>query len=70
MVAMKTDQIVLIPFVVAKKEILAVYAAVVVPPLFGFSDGFSFGVCIASEGNSMLREPFKNGICARADNRK
>ena len=70
MIAMKTDQIVLIPFVVAKKEILAVYAAVVVPPLFGFSDGFPLGVCIASEGNSMLREPFKNGICARADNRK
>ncbi len=69
-VAMKTDQIVLITFVVAKKEILAVHAPIVVPPLFGFFDGLTFRMCIAGERNIVLCKPLKNKVCTRTNSRK
>ena len=69
MVTMEADQIVLISFVVAEKEILAMHTPIVVPPLFRFFDGLSFGVRIAGEGNVVLSEPLKNCVCARTDSR-
>ena len=69
MVTMEADQIVLISFVVAEKEILAMHTPIVVPPFFSFFDGLSFGVRIAGEGNVVLSEPLKNGVCSRTDSR-
>ena len=56
MVAMKADQIVLIAFVIAHEDILAMYAAIVLPPAFGFLDGLTLGVVVAGERYLMLSE--------------
>ena len=52
-VAVKTDEVVLVAFVVAHKDVLAVNAAVVAPPAFGFLDGLAFGVVVAFVGDAV-----------------
>jgi hypothetical protein len=43
-IAMETDKVVLRAFMITHKDILAVYAPVIVPPTFGLFYCFSFGV--------------------------
>ncbi len=45
-VAVKADEIVAVAFVVAKEDVLAVDASIVLPPAFGFLNGLAFGVMV------------------------
>ena len=49
MVAVETHEIVFVAFVIAEKQILAVYRTVVLPPSFRFFYGFSFGMVVDFE---------------------
>ena len=42
-VAVEAYEIMAVAFVVAEEEVLAVNAAIVLPPSFRFLDGFAFG---------------------------
>ena len=53
MVAMETDEVVLVAFVVAEEDVLAVDASVVLPPAFGFLNGLAFGVVIDGVGDGV-----------------
>ena len=46
MVAVETNQVMLVPFMIAQKYVLAMYGTVIVPPLLGFLNGFTFRMMI------------------------
>ena len=48
-VAVEAYEIVLVAFVVAEKQVLAVHRTVVLPPFFRFFNGFSLGMVVAFE---------------------
>lgn len=52
-VAVETDEVVLVAFVVAEEDVLAVDASVVLPPAFGFLNGLAFGVVIDGVGDGV-----------------
>ena len=55
-VAVETHEIMPVSLVVAEEEILAVHAAVILPPLFSLFDGLSFGVVVVGEWYVMFSE--------------
>lgn len=57
MVAMEADEVVLVTFVIAEEEILAVDAAIVFPPALGFLDGLTFWMAVAGERDLMIVQP-------------
>ena len=61
-VAMEADEVVLIAFVVAHEDVLAVDRAVVFPPPLSLLDGFAFGVVVAGEGYVVLPEIVENFV--------
>ena len=67
-VAWEADEIVLVTFVVAHEDVLAMHAAVIVPPTFGFLDGLTFGVVVGGEGYVVLCEIAKHPLLAVGDN--
>ena len=48
-VAGEADEVMLVAFVIAHEDVLAMHTPVVMPPPFGFLDGFSFGVIVGRE---------------------
>ena len=50
MVAVKSDKVMLGTLVVAHEDILAMHAAILAPPAFGFFDSLAFGVVVALKG--------------------
>ena len=58
-VTMETDEIMLVAFMVAHEDVLAMYRAIVLPPALGFLDGLALGMFIASEGDAVLPEVVK-----------
>ena len=67
-VARETDEIVLVTFVVAHEDVLAMDAAIIPPPTFGFLDGLTFWVVVGGEGYVVLREIAKHPLLAVGDN--
>ncbi len=55
-VAVETHEIMPVSLVVAEEEILAVHAAVILPPLFSLLYGLSFGVVVVGEWYVMFSE--------------
>ena len=55
-VAIETNQIVLIALVITHKEVLAVYAAIVMPPAFRLLYRLAFGVIVASIGDIVFTQ--------------
>ena len=55
-VAMEADEVVLIAFVVAHEDVLAVYGTIVAPPTLRFLDGFALWMLVASERYVVLFE--------------
>jgi len=49
-VAMETDEIVLVAFVVPHEDVLAMNRTVILPPTFRFLYGLAFGMAVAREG--------------------
>ena len=59
-VAVEAYEIMAVAFVVAEEEVLAVNAAIVLPPSFRFLDGFAFGVVVAGEWDVVFLKVVKN----------
>ena len=66
-VARETDEVVLVTLVIAHEDVLAMHTPVVVPPPFGFLDGFAFRVIVRRERNPVFLQipqnlllPFRN----------
>ena len=53
-VAVEAHKIMPVALVITEEEVLAVYAAVVLPPLLCLLDGLPLGMVIACEGNRMF----------------
>ena len=66
-VAIEADEVMLIPFVVAQKDVFAMHTTVILPPLLGFFDGFPFGMCIAREWDIMGKKPLKHSVSTRTN---
>ena len=56
MLAVEAYEVVLRTLVVAHEDVLAMHAAIVLPPAFGLLDGLAFGVVVAGERYLMLSE--------------
>ena len=56
MFAVKADEVVLRPFVVAHEDVLAMHTAIVLPPALGLLDGLALGVVVALKRYLMLGE--------------
>ena len=52
-VAMEADEIVLVAFVIAEEEILAMHGTVIVPPTLGFLYGLALGMGVVGEGDGV-----------------
>ena len=63
--AVKADEVVAVAFVVAKEEILTVYAAIVFPPLLSLFNGFALGMEVAGEWYLVVAEKPEDVFCAR-----
>jgi hypothetical protein len=59
-VAMEANEIVLVAFMVAHKDVLAMHGTIIVPPAFSFLNGFAFRMFVAREGNVVLPEETQN----------
>ena len=55
MLAVKADEVVLRPFVVAHEDILAMYTAIVLPPTFGLLDSLTFRMVITGKRYLIIR---------------
>ena len=53
MIAIKADEVMLDTLVVAHEDILAMHAAILSPPAFGFFYSLAFGVVVAFKGDLM-----------------
>ena len=53
MIAIKADEVMLRALVVTHEDILAMHAAILSPPAFGFFDSLAFGVVVALKGYLM-----------------
>ena len=61
-VAMETDEIVLVAFVVTHEDVFAMHRTVVPPPTFCLFDGLAFRVIVAGEGNVVLLEVIEHYV--------
>ena len=61
-VAMETDEVVLVALVVAHEDVLAMHRPVVPPPALCLFDGLAFRVIVAGEGNVVLLEVIEHYI--------
>ena len=52
----EADQVMLVAFVVAHKDVLAMHTPVVLPPAFGFLYRLAFGVIVGRERNPVFAE--------------
>lgn len=64
-VAGEADEIVLVALVIAHENVLAMHAAVVVPPAFCLLDGFALGVVVGSEGDIVLLQVAEHFLLTR-----
>ena len=55
MLAVKADEVVLRPFVVAHEDVLAMYTAIVLPPTFCLLDGLTFRMVITGKRYLIIR---------------
>jgi len=63
-VAMETDQIMLVPLVVAEEQVLAMHRPIVLPPLFRLSNGLAFGVMVDGERYVVSVQEIENSFFA------
>ena len=54
-VAVKADEVVLRPFVVAHKDVFAMHTAIILPPTFGLLDGLTFRMVITGKRYLIIR---------------
>ena len=59
-VAVEAYQVVLVSLVVAHEDVLAVHAAVILPPALSFLDGLALGMVVAGEGDIVLLQEIEN----------
>ncbi len=62
MVAMETDKIVLIPLMIAEKEVLTMERPIVFPPTFGLFYSLPFGMIVAFKRNFVAAQVFENNV--------
>ena len=67
-IAREANEVMLVALVVAHEDVLAMHAAVSVPPTFVFLDGFALGVIVGGEGNMVLAEIAKDALLTIGDN--
>jgi hypothetical protein len=53
---MEANQVVLIAFVVAHEDVLAVHRTIILPPPLSLLNGFALRVVVTSEGNVVLSQ--------------
>ena len=63
-VAMKADQIVLVPLMITEEEVLAMHRPVVLPPLFRLGNSLALGMMIDGIRNIVSVEKVENGFFA------
>ena len=68
-VAVEADEVVLIALVVAHEDVLAMHAAIVVPPAFCLLNGLALGVVVARVRNMVPVQPGKHQFLTRIFNR-
>ena len=56
---MIANQIMSVTFMVAKKNVLAMHASVILPPSFGLLYGLTFGMIVTSIGNTVAVQVVK-----------
>jgi hypothetical protein len=61
-VAMEANQVVLIAFVVAHEDVLAVHRTIILPPSLSLLNGFALRVVVTSEGNVVLSQIGKDSF--------
>ena len=61
-VAMEANQVVLIAFVVAHEDVLAVHRTIILPPPLSLLNGFALRVVVTSEGNVVLSQIGKDSF--------
>lgn len=61
-IAMEADQVMLIAFVIAEENILAMDRTIVFPPTLGLLDGFALGMVVTGVRNLVLVEIMEHGF--------
>ena len=61
-VAVETDEVVLVALMVAHEDVLAMNRTVVFPPTLGFLDGLALRVIITGKGNVVFPKVFEHSV--------